>query len=39
MSVPLVAGSDKHTIPLISLLNKGNGIVDDRLATKGILFK
>jgi len=37
MSAPLVAGSDKHPFPLIPLLNKGNGVADERMATKGML--
>jgi len=36
MSAPLVAGSDKHPFPLLPLLNKGNGVVDERMATKGM---
>ena len=36
MSAPLVVGSDKHTFPLIPLLNKGKEGVDEQMATKGM---
>ena len=37
LSAPLVAGLDKHSFPLLPLSNKGNGGVDERMATKGML--